>query len=163
MFQLVFGLILFAAIAGGGALVWHSIGQAAVEKHEAAVKAEEDKQAAIAKTRDEEAEKWLANAAAQHEVDEANQKEVERKVYIKGQDIVRYLPAAARSTDCTIPPDGMAVLNGARAQAAAVFGFGEAVTITDTDPRVPPEQATKPQPVAPSSGKPPKPIPVGPK
>lgn len=165
-------LVMLLSLGTGGWFIWHGIGASAVAKHQLEEQQAAEKLAIVAKTKDEEAEKWLANAAAQHEVDEANQKVVEKIIYKKGEDVVRYLPAAARSIDCTIPPSGMALLNGARGDlqnttAADILGLtqpaNDAVMIRDTDPRVPPEQATKPQPVTPvvpPPSRPSKPIPV---
>ena len=149
----IIAIVGLVALMAGGGLLWHSIGESAVAKHELQQKAEQDKLDAIAETKKEEAAKGLIDMQAAYEAGKAEREIVEKKIYIKGQDIVRTLPAAAKSPDCTIPPAGMAVLNGARGDlqnttAAEIFGFDKPVEKPVViHERVPPEQATKPQPV----------------
>lgn len=156
----IFALVAIIGLAVGGGLLYHSIGAKAVAEHELQVQHEQDKLDAVAKAKTEAAGKALAANQVAYEKGKAERQIVERKIYLKGEEVVKYLPAAARSVDCVIPPAGMAVLNSARAAAMGVLGITEQdVSIRETDPRVPPEQATKPQP----SGRPSKPTPVGPK
>lgn len=163
--MLIVYAILAACFLGGAAFVWHGIGASAVAKHEQAVKVEQDKQDAVAKVKQEAAADAVVDMQAAYEKGQSEREIVEKKIYVKGQAYAVAAPVF-QNTQCVVPPDGMAILNGARGDlqnttVAEIFGFtppAPAPVTISAPPKIVVVPVPTPQP-APAGARP-KPAPI---
>lgn len=153
IFYLLIAAFIGGGLLGGGAINWyHDAQEARLEAAQAKAQKTIDDQAK--KITDDAADK-LVDMQASWDAGVASVKPKEKIVYQTAQQFIVKNPPPK---ECVTAPEGMSLLNAARAAAADALGVAVVITPPVAAPTAPIRPELGPN-SAPPAGKPPKPVP----